>query len=149
MAVEASTQTQWPPGAGVGTLVPALWAKVASAVAEVLEIGGDCVEAFVDAEGRTLWSVAHFVNALHGKGRKDAQGRIMVHRFTQEKSAQKEVMTRHCHEMRRAGSRGPRTPAMKAYGLLRLLRVMKFKRNLAVMRRVTDAQERLMGLDRE
>jgi hypothetical protein len=38
---------------------------------------------------------------------------------------------------------------MKAYGLLRLLRVMRFGRSVAVMRRVTDAQERLMGLDRE
>jgi hypothetical protein len=92
------------------------------------------------------------LNVLQRKGWKDAPayGRAMVHRFLKERSKQRDAMVTHCRDMRRAHSRGPLTPAMRAYGLLRLMRSMRFRRgDAAVAGRVREAQERLMALDRE
>jgi hypothetical protein len=106
----------------------------------------------VDEVGRTWWGVADFIAALNarpGAKPKSSRGSVALHRYMREGTASREVLLRHSQAKRMPGARGRPSPAMKAYGLLRLLRVMRFGRSVAVMRRVTDAQERLMGLDRE
>ena len=120
--------------------------------AEALEIDGRRVASTVDELGRTWWGVADFIAALNarpGAKPKSSRGSVALHRYMREGTASREVLLRHSQAKRMPGARGRPSPAMKAYGLLRLLRVMRFGRSVAVMRRVTDAQERLMGLDRE
>jgi len=119
---------------------------------EALDIDGLRVVSMVDESGRTWWGVADFLGALLAKGgRRTSRGVVELHRYMKrEGSEQRSVLIRHSEPRRMPGTRGPLTPAMRAYGLLRLMRSMRFRRGDAgVAGRVREAQERLMALDRE
>ena len=121
----------------------------------------------VDDEGRTWWGVADFVCALYSKPstiasaankndddrkrkRTTSRGVVSLHRFMKQGSRQRDVLAKHCKPMRMPGTRGPCTPAMRAYGLLRLIDVMRFKDgDVAMAKRVKRVMERLMEADRD
>ena len=84
----------------------------------------------MDEDGKSWWSIAAFVNLVHGKPVDFTYGRAVMYQGCKGKSSEHgfNYFDGRCQWMRIPGTRGPKTAVMDARGLMALLERMRLRR---------------------